>query len=142
QLQRDKRVDTAGAYGERAARHEPDEERGGAPEPDVHSSSSEARPGTRSCTTAPPVSGSTSTTRRLGASDGTRAANARRPASTARSPPTGNSSVRNAPGRGRKRAASTRKNSGTTRSSGLLVCRSQLPSTRNPRRPSARTLSA
>src|SRR6266540_6380166 len=101
-----------------AAGHEPHEQGGRPPEPDVHeSSSSDAARGSRSWTSASPRSGSRSMTSLLGAREAASVAQARRPRSTYRSPPAGNGTVRKAPRGRRGSAASTRKKSGTTRRS-------------------------
>src|SRR6266511_1355141 len=130
-LKRDERVDAARAHCEPATRRQPEEKSRCAPEPGVHGSSGDADPGKRSCTSASPDRGTTSITRRFGARDGATTMNARRPASTARSPPAGNSIVRNLPRGLLTRAERTRQKSGTTRASGFQPSRSQRHSTRN-----------
>src|ERR671931_1123552 len=118
-LQSDERVDARGAHGDPAARKHAEQQRRRAPEPHVHRSSPGADDGTRSCTSASPVSLSMSTTRRFGASEGAMTPKARRPASTPRSPPVGNSSLLKRPCERAKSAHRTTKKSGTTRNSGF-----------------------
>src|SRR6059058_4056814 len=130
-LQPDERVDARRAHGHPTARQDAEQQGRRAPQPDVHSSSGGADEGTRSWTSASPLSGSTSTTSRFGASEGPRTAKARRPESTARSPPVGNSIRRNRPREGRTSADRTTKKSGTTRLSGRRTSQSHCRSTRN-----------
>src|SRR5947199_88834 len=99
ELERDERVNARRASRHPQTRSEPHEERRRADQPDVHRSSSEPADGTRSCTSASPLSRSKSTTRRFGANDAASAAHARRPRSTSRAPPAENGNVRNLPER-------------------------------------------